>query len=459
MLGHLLQEIFSAPISHLHTHRKRKWTIAAVLPIGNIAKASLSDMMSLPYELYFRDSGVIPAGNAVMASLRREIEALSSLAHSTPEATGISRGLCKPQLHSGSCGLAVQWRFLQRRPTPFPFVTVTEQRAWSRAVPGQRCHAFPSWLRLRTLSERLECKWRESQAIHTHSLSSSMSRRAERMVTKVCERIIPTERPPLAGEVSANFCGKRVSRGQHDGSLRPYSRISTVLRATFVTCRRGFSVNPAASKQNPAAGLWEASLPGDWPPSLQARRRTLDQWRAAARQATTAGPSAFLMVVLLEGRPSVRPAGYYFNNFETRKEDAPGRYSGVSPPTFRRKALGQRAGQASKHSAVRSLETSANHRTTPLHIPNFHNLYRSAIITTVIRPGMRSEAKVARMGEKGNLAKNIDRKAWQGDHLGHLTMYGKSTSRGRFVSLRKKSIPKKLDVFLVHTILLSWTGA
>jgi hypothetical protein len=26
-------------------------------------------------------------------------------------------------------------------------------------------------------------------------------------------------------EVSANFCGKRVPRGQRDGSLRPYSRI------------------------------------------------------------------------------------------------------------------------------------------------------------------------------------------------------------------------------------------
>jgi hypothetical protein len=37
----------------------RKRLIAAVLAIGNIAKASLFDMMSLPYELYFRESGVI----------------------------------------------------------------------------------------------------------------------------------------------------------------------------------------------------------------------------------------------------------------------------------------------------------------------------------------------------------------------------------------------------------------
>jgi hypothetical protein len=40
------------------------------------------------------------------------------------------------------------------------------------------------------------------------------------------ERTIPTERPPFVGEVSANLCGHRMSRGQRDGSLWPYSRIS-----------------------------------------------------------------------------------------------------------------------------------------------------------------------------------------------------------------------------------------
>jgi hypothetical protein len=39
-------------------------------------------------------------------------------------------------------------------------------------------------------------------------------------------RTIPTERQQLVGEVSANFCGYRVSRGQRGGSLRPYSRLS-----------------------------------------------------------------------------------------------------------------------------------------------------------------------------------------------------------------------------------------
>jgi hypothetical protein len=42
----------------------------------------------------------------------------------------------------------------------------------------------------------------------------------------VRERTIPTEQPPLVGEVTANFCGKRVPRGQRDGSLRPYCQFS-----------------------------------------------------------------------------------------------------------------------------------------------------------------------------------------------------------------------------------------
>jgi hypothetical protein len=37
-------------------------------------------------------------------------------------------------------------------------------------------------------------------------------------VAWVRERTIPTERPPLVSEVSANLCGCRVPRGQRDGS-------------------------------------------------------------------------------------------------------------------------------------------------------------------------------------------------------------------------------------------------
>jgi hypothetical protein len=45
-------------------------------------------------------------------------------------------------------------------------------------------------------------------------------------VAWVRDRTIPTKRPPLVGEVSANFCGYTVPRGHHDGSLRLYSRLS-----------------------------------------------------------------------------------------------------------------------------------------------------------------------------------------------------------------------------------------
>jgi hypothetical protein len=41
----------------------------------------------------------------------------------------------------------------------------------------------------------------------------------------VRKRTIPTERPPLVGEVRANFWG-RVSCCQRCGSLRPYSQVS-----------------------------------------------------------------------------------------------------------------------------------------------------------------------------------------------------------------------------------------
>jgi hypothetical protein len=45
-------------------------------------------------------------------------------------------------------------------------------------------------------------------------------------VAIVRKRTIPTERPPFIGEVGANFCGLKVSRGQRNGSSRPYSRFS-----------------------------------------------------------------------------------------------------------------------------------------------------------------------------------------------------------------------------------------
>jgi hypothetical protein len=40
----------------------------------------------------------------------------------------------------------------------------------------------------------------------------------------VRDRNIPTDRPPLVGEASANF--SILARGQREGSLRPYSQLS-----------------------------------------------------------------------------------------------------------------------------------------------------------------------------------------------------------------------------------------
>jgi hypothetical protein len=54
-------------------------------------------------------------------------------------------------------------------------------------------------------------------------------------VVWVRERTIPTERKPLVGEVSAKLYGKRVPCGQHDGSLRPYSRISRPAPLIFLS--------------------------------------------------------------------------------------------------------------------------------------------------------------------------------------------------------------------------------
>jgi hypothetical protein len=44
-------------------------------------------------------------------------------------------------------------------------------------------------------------------------------------VVLVRKRTIPTERPPLVGEVSANFSGERVSRDQRSESTRPLNSV------------------------------------------------------------------------------------------------------------------------------------------------------------------------------------------------------------------------------------------
>jgi hypothetical protein len=54
-------------------------------------------------------------------------------------------------------------------------------------------------------------------------------------VALVRERTIPTERPLLVGEVSANFCWQRVPRGQSNGSQQSYSRLSRLELLPFLS--------------------------------------------------------------------------------------------------------------------------------------------------------------------------------------------------------------------------------
>jgi hypothetical protein len=58
------------------------------------------------------------------------------------------------------------------------------------------------------------------------SLDSDTKKTKLNSVAWVRERTIPNEWSPLVGEVRACFWGQRASRGQSDGFLRPYSRLS-----------------------------------------------------------------------------------------------------------------------------------------------------------------------------------------------------------------------------------------
>jgi hypothetical protein len=47
-----------------------------------------------------------------------------------------------------------------------------------------------------------------------------------KLKTKLNSLALVRERTITTGEVGANFCGWKVSRGQRNGYLRPYSRLS-----------------------------------------------------------------------------------------------------------------------------------------------------------------------------------------------------------------------------------------
>jgi hypothetical protein len=88
------------------------------------------------------------------------------------------------------------------------------------------CNRHPNWDDFRRLINKrlaLNVSLKPKKLLKQQSSSSTIqySGRLERNT-----RTIPTERPPLVGEVSANFCGYMVPRGQRDVSLLPYSQLS-----------------------------------------------------------------------------------------------------------------------------------------------------------------------------------------------------------------------------------------
>jgi hypothetical protein len=71
------------------------------------------------------------------------------------------------------------------------------------------------------LTQKLKKGERKSHRHRQHGDIISLVSLKLNSVDLVRKQTIPTERPPLVGEVSANFCGQKVSRGQHNGSPLP----------------------------------------------------------------------------------------------------------------------------------------------------------------------------------------------------------------------------------------------
>jgi hypothetical protein len=55
----------------------------------------------------------------------------------------------------------------------------------------------------------------------SHRNTSKTKKKKLNSVAVVRKRTIPTERPPLVGELSSNLCGYRVLRGQRNEFPRP----------------------------------------------------------------------------------------------------------------------------------------------------------------------------------------------------------------------------------------------
>jgi hypothetical protein len=111
------------------------------------------------------------------------------------------------------------WRTQSCDQQPMVFICTTRTRISLNDVPTKKCYYLYrkrnilNWI-MWTICRVSDC-W-NTRYTYLPKLNS---------VALVLERTIPTERPPLVGEVRANFCWQR-SRSQGNGSPRPYSQFS-----------------------------------------------------------------------------------------------------------------------------------------------------------------------------------------------------------------------------------------
>jgi hypothetical protein len=96
----------------------------------------------------------------------------------------------------------------------------------------------------------------------------------------VHKRTIPTEGPPFVGEVSATFLGLRVSCGQHNGSPRPYSRIS--IQATYTKDNTNAKQTHTNIHASSGIGTHDLSVGADEDSSCLRSRGHCDRMRHSA---------------------------------------------------------------------------------------------------------------------------------------------------------------------------------
>jgi hypothetical protein len=95
-----------------------------------------------------------------------------------------------------------------------------------RGLPLQRSHSYP-WMELCQLAA-LELQHVRPMSLTESPISWLNGTKYRVSLTHWTKyRFLPSDcHDWISSEASANFCGQRMPHGQHDGSLRPYTRIS-----------------------------------------------------------------------------------------------------------------------------------------------------------------------------------------------------------------------------------------